>query len=110
MKYFIFDHQRSGSCYHEFYKGKWDGKTFWKSDSIFLADDYLFAGFADAIKESVPDYDPFGKTEISLEQWNKIGETTTFKDAESFAVYREADAWLRNQVFQSHKCFTILGV
>ena len=40
MKYFIFNNQRDGGSYHEFYKGKWDKKTFWKADSILLHDDY----------------------------------------------------------------------
>ena len=25
MKYFVYDHERKGSNYYEFYKGKWDG-------------------------------------------------------------------------------------
>lgn len=33
MKYFVTDRERDGTCYHEFYKGRWDGKTFWKEDS-----------------------------------------------------------------------------
>nr|WP_288625771.1 hypothetical protein [uncultured Roseburia sp.] len=28
MKYFVTDRERDGTCYHEFYKGRWDGKTF----------------------------------------------------------------------------------
>ena len=50
MKYFVYNNQRDGTCYHEFYKGKWNRWKFWKSDSIFLDDDYLFKGFSDAIK------------------------------------------------------------
>lgn len=69
MKYFIFDNQRNSSSYHEFYKGKWDEKTFWKSDSILLHDDYLYNnGFVDAIVEVIPTYDPFGETEISADE------------------------------------------
>lgn len=34
MKYFCSVNNRAGTCYHEFYRGKWDDKTFWKSDSI----------------------------------------------------------------------------
>jgi hypothetical protein len=29
MKYFVTNKERQGTCYHEFYKGKWDEKTFW---------------------------------------------------------------------------------
>ena len=110
MKYFVFDHQRNGSCYYEFYQGIWDGKTFWKPDSISIHDDYFFDGFVDAIIEIVPYYDPFGETEISIDQWNEIGKTITGKDAKSQELYYEADNWLKEQVFPKHKCFTILGL
>jgi hypothetical protein len=110
VKYFVYNNQRDGTCYHEFYKGKWNRWKYWKSDSIFLDDDYLFKGFSDAIKEIVPYYDPFGATKISIDQWNKIGEIITAKDIESQEVYHEADLWLKEQVFHKHKCFTILGI
>jgi hypothetical protein len=110
MKYFVYDHQRDGSCYHEFYKGKWDGKTFWKADSISLDDDFLFKGFIDAIVEVVPSYDPFGVTEISIDEWKKIGEVILTKDIESQVVYYEANVWLNRQVFTRYNCFTILGI
>ena len=43
MKYFVYNNQRDGTCYHEFYKGKWDGKTFWKDDSICIDDNDFYA-------------------------------------------------------------------
>ena len=51
MKYFIKDKDRKGTCYYEFYKGKWDGESFWKTDSILLHDDIVFQNeeFIDAI-------------------------------------------------------------
>ena len=110
MKYFVFDHQRNGTCYYEFYKGRWDGKTFWKSDSISIDDNYMFDGFVDAIIEVVPYYDPFGETEISVDQWNRIGKIISTKDIKSQEIYYEADTWLKEQVFTEHKCFAILGI
>ena len=110
MKYFVSDDQRDGTCYHEFYKGKWNRKTYWKTDSISLDDDYLFNGLIDAIREIVPSYDPYSVTEISIEQWNEIGEIVLTKDTKSQEVYHEADIWLKEQVFPKHKCFTILGI
>lgn len=110
MKYFVFDYQREGSCYHEFYKGKWDQKTYWKADSIFLDDDFLFKGFIDAIVEVVPSYSPYEETEVSIAQWNEIGKIISTKDIESQVVYHEANAWLTRQVFTRYNCFTILGI
>lgn len=113
MKYFVYDEQRNGTVYHEFYKGKWDGRTFWKKDSISLGDDILYVhyGFAEAIMEVVPDYDAFGETEISYLEWKKIGKAVKNKSIEVQEIYNEADLWLNSKkVFQEYKCFTILGI
>ena len=110
MKYFIFDNQRSGSSYHEFYKGKWDGHTFWKSDSILLHDDYLCNnGFVDAIIEIVPTYDPFGETEISADEWKGIGKLILTKEEKAQEIYFEINEWVED-VFNKYSCFTILGI
>ena len=110
MKYFIFNNQRDGSSYHEFYKGKWDEKTFWKSDSILLHDDYLFDnGFVDAIIDIIPTYDPFCETEITADEWKKIGNLILTKDEKSQEIYFEANEWLED-VFKKYNCFTILGI
>ena len=109
MKYFVLDDQRKGTCYHEFYKGKWDEHTFWNADSISLHDDFMFDGFVDAIVEVVPTYDPFGETEISIEEWNEIGKIILTKDQESQEVYNEANRWLKD-VFKTYTCFTVLGI
>lgn len=111
MKYFVFDRDRDGTCYHEFYKGKWDEKTFWKSDSLCLDDDILSdnIGFVEAIKEVEPNYDPYGVTEISAKQWKEIGRLVINKDNGSIALYQEADRWLK-KVFREYDCFTILGI
>lgn len=81
MKYFIKDKDRKGTCYYEFYKGKWDGESFWKTDSILLQDDIVFQNeeFIDAILEVVPSYNPFGETEISNVEWKAIGQFIELK-------------------------------
>ena len=111
MKYFVYNDQRKGSCYHEFYKGKWDGETFWRENSIFLDDNVLYKikGLEDALIETIPKYDPFGETEISAEEWKKIGKAILHKDREAQELYREADEWLTS-VFAEYGCFTILGI
>ena len=111
MEYFIHVSERKGTIYYEFYKGKWDGKTFWKSDSILLSDDILndANGFVDAIIEVIPTYDCFGETRISIDDWYKIGEIIIDKDAVSREIYNELNEWLVD-VFKNHKCFAILGI
>ena len=109
MRYFVFDNQRKDTNYHELYKGKWDEKTFWKYDSIFLHDDFMFLYFEEAIAEIIPTYDPFGETVISKEEWKEIGKIITTKSIESKEIYNEASVWL-DEVFQNYNCFTILGI
>ena len=112
VKYFVAEAQRKGSSYYEFYKGKWDEKTFWKNDSIYLHDDVLFtvSGFEEAIIEVIPTYAPFGETEVYPEQWREIGKIVQRKqEAEAFDLYLEADEWAQS-VFSSYECFTILGI
>ena len=115
MKYFVTDEQRVGTCYHEFYKGKWDEKTFWKNDSICLHDDILYrvSVFEEAIVAVLPTYNPFGETEVYPAQWEEIGRIIRQKDnednKEAIELYSEADAWVQ-AVFSSFECFTILGM
>jgi hypothetical protein len=109
MTYFIRKDQQVGSCYHEFYKGAWDGRSFWSGDSILLHDDVMAGGFEEAIREVIPAYDPCGVTEISVSQWRDIGRRVLRKDVPSQEQYKEADDWLAG-VFQEHPCFTILGI
>lgn len=109
MKYFVFDNQRKNTCYHKFYKGKWDRKTFWKYDSISLHDDFMYCHLEEAIAEVIPTYDPYGETEISKEEWCEIGKIIAAKSKESQEIYNEANLWLK-EVFQNYDCVTILGI
>ena len=109
MKYFIRTDQKIGSCYHEFYKGKWDGHTFWKSDSILLHDDVMTDEFVQAIMEVIPSYDPFEITEVSILEWQEIGKRILSYDIITQEQYKEANEWLED-VFQKYTCFTILGI
>ncbi len=111
MKYFVTNKNRKGTAYLEFYKGHWDGKTFNKDDSLFLNENILSDNneFNSAILSVVPEYDPYGITEISATQWKEIGDVFTNKSIESRKIYMELNSWLLN-VFQTADCFTIIGL
>ena len=109
MKYFVLKHQIIGSCFYEFYKGKWDDHTFWSDDSIYLDDNVMSDGFVETIIEVVPAYDPFGETEITTTEWQEIGNRILQRDIESQEQYGECNVWAQS-VFENHECFTILGV
>lgn len=111
MKYFVENSERAGTCYHEFYSGKWDGATFWKDSSIFLHDDVLdeCAGFDCALALILPRYDRYGPTVVSAADWEKVGAALRQSDRRSAELYEEASAWAE-EVFKSEECFTILGI
>lgn len=108
MKYFVFDNERNGSCYLEFFKGKWDKKTFWKEDSICLEDNLLYdhPDFAEALIE-VASFDIYANTEISIDQWKEIGHLLV--NSPDIDLYNEANIWLV-KVFEEYNYFTILGL
>ena len=111
MDYFIYEYQRKGTCYLEFYKGKWDNKTFWKKDSILIDSDIFLdcKDFVDSILKIIPTFDPFGVTEISYDAWEKIGKIILRESTQSQEIYYEADELLKN-AFAEHGFITILGV
>ena len=111
MKYFVTDSERTRTVYHEFYKGKWDEKTFWAKDSISLHDDILVEnpGFYNALKAAVPGYDPCEMIEVSKEAWEKVREYIPKDDVRSLEIYDEADEWAKEAIAEKG-CFTILGL
>jgi hypothetical protein len=110
MYYFCTVSNRVGTCYHEFYKGKWVHKTFWKSDSILLHDDTLEElGLYKAFAAVLPDYDRYGETQVNQSQWESILDYASQLDTEAKAALSEATAWV-GDVFENGEVFTILGI
>ena len=111
MKYFIKKEQCKGTCYHEFYKGKWDNETHWKESSVYLHDDILYDApdFVEAIKAVIHDYDPNGPTELSVDEWLEIGKIADQKDILAREIYQDANMWVQLACAECG-CITILGV
>lgn len=110
QKYFVKSKDRHGSCYYEFYKGKWDKKTFWKDDSIYIhGDDWQDCNFVDILIKHAPDFYPFGETEINQEQWELIKKDAMLSGEKTAKIVTQADEWMID-TFSKHKVFTILGI
>ena len=109
-KYFIRPNDKNGSSYYEFYKGKWDEKTFWKEDSICINDnDFYDSEFDNIIIKFSPEYNPFGETEITKSQWNQIKSEAILCGGKASEIAIEADEWVID-TFSKHEVFTILGL
>ncbi|MDO4740761.1 MAG: hypothetical protein Q4A66_08855 [Eubacteriales bacterium] len=111
MKYFVRCGERRGTCYHEFFAGEWDGKTFWKEDSLLLHDDVLSKsdGFWRALAGAIAGYDPFAAVAVSRKEWETVGALIDPGDDVAREMYREANEWVES-AFASHGRFTILGI
>ena len=110
MKYFMHDSKRKNTVYHEFQKGRFDGETFWKSDSISLSDDLLCTlGIRELFIDVIPGYNDYSEFEIDKELWNRIMQKAQQIGGEVLACLSEADQWAAN-TFLDHAVFTIIGV
>lgn len=110
MKYFVTLEECRGTCYHEFYKGKWDETTFWKNDSLYLHDDILFTlNIERVFLEVVPDYDMYNETEINKSHWEQICKMAKSIGGEIETAIKEVDVWVQDN-YKEYDIFTILGI
>lgn len=115
MKYFLNEVERKASnstCYHEFFKGEWDENAcvFWSDDSLNIHDDFMISlGLDSLIHSIVDDYDPFGETKISKEQWEKIYARAEEIGGNLFEAICEVTPWAEAN-FGQYEVFTILGI
>lgn len=110
MKYFVYDHERRNTVYHEFQKGRFDGHTFWKSDSISLSDDLHYTlGLSDFLVSLIPDYNDYAEFEIDRELWSRIMQKARQTGGEVLVCLSEADEWVQNTLSE-YDVFTVIGV
>lgn len=115
MKYFLNENERKATgstCYHEFYKGKWNTKKmlFWNDDSMYISDDMMYDLKLDELISSVvKGYDSYGETEINEIQWNKIKTKAEKMGGVVFEAITEITPWVEDN-YMTNRVFTILGI
>ena len=111
MKYFCRNHDRRGTCYHEFIGGPWDGKTFWSDDSICLHDEIFddYPDFRTAWLIGFPEFETFGINRLTPEHWERIRRSAEEKGGAAWEIVSEIDNWMR-ETLASHGFITILGI
>ena len=110
MKYFVFDHERKNTVYHEFQKGRFDGHTFWKSDSISISDDLLVSLSLECLfARVIPNYNSYSEFEIDANLWNMIMQKAEQIGGDISECILEADDWVKN-TYLEYDVFTIIGV
>ncbi len=115
MSYFVNNDERRGTCYHEFSCGKWDGKTFWDDNSLYLRDDYMsdLKLYELVLK---PAFAEFGKTfsrwggnEVTREIWESMLAHAIEVGGEVQTLFFEITPWVEKN-FSRYDEFGILGI
>jgi len=112
MSYFINEKERKAShstCYLEFQEGLYHGSC-WLDSSICISDE-IWGKYqmSKLILRVVPDFDFYGLTIITKEQWLAIVENCKKEDCICKAVIQEAIPWV-NKCFENNDVFTICGI
>lgn len=110
MKYFCRVSEKKGTCYHEWQKGKWDEKTFWREDSLLIHDDVLYSlKMGNLLAKFIPDYSEYGDFELNVSQWEQIYNEAGMIGGELKEAIDEAAAWV-NENFITNEVFAIIGI
>lgn len=112
MKYFVNEAVRKAShssCYIEFQKGLYHDKC-WLQDSVSISDT-LWNEFnlSTLIGSVIVDFDYYGITVVTKNQWNKIVENSREAGSDWENIIAEAISWV-NDCFEEHDVFTIPGI
>lgn len=115
MKYFVDNFERRGTCYHEFACGKWDGKTFWDDNSLFLRDDYMSdlklyeLIFKPAFEADGTKFNRWGANEVTRELWNRMISLAEDVGGEVQDLFFEITTWAEKN-FSHNDVFSIIGM
>ena len=111
MKYFCTETERKASkstCYFEFQKGRHKGKH-WLKDSISIHDDLLSDEIYQVFVVAISQFDPFGITEVTKEQWQQVKSRAELVGGEALVAITEMEDWVV-ECFEEEEVFTICGI
>ena len=115
MNYFVNSDERRGTCYHEFTRGKWDGRTFWSDESLYLRDDYMSdlklyeLVVKPVFEEFGQKFARFGANEVTRELWESMLSQAMDVGGEVWALFAEITAWAEKSLSDGGS-FSILGM
>ncbi len=115
MKYFTDNFERRGTCYHEFTRGKWDGKTFWSDNSLYLRDDYLSdlklyeLVFKPSFDEQGEKFSRWGANTVTRALWDSILCRAEDIGGEIWNLFCEITAFAEKSLSEDGE-FSILGI
>lgn len=107
MEYCCLNHQRHGTCYFEFQRGKFCN-SHWSDDSLYLHAE-LFDMLDLRFNEVLENFNYYGPTEVSPGEWEQLKSLANDKDDRTRRIIGELDLWVA-ECFAHENCFTILGI
>lgn len=112
MKYFVNEDERKATgstCFFEFQKGKYHDEC-WLPDSISIEDD-IFDDLKlyEIIKTVVPDFDYYGLTEITRNNWDRIVRQAIAEGGKTEEAIMEANEWAV-AVYSEYPVITLCGI
>lgn len=113
MKYFWTEAERKRrltTCCFEFQKGRFDGKTFWKSDSLYLhADIFDKSELFDVFGKALNGFNYYGANEVTADEWRILLNMSKKLGEVSAEIISELEPW-GEENFKTYKVFSILGI
>jgi hypothetical protein len=108
-KYFILNHEREGSFYHEFVFGK-PKMEYWNELSLYIEDSIMDEiELWKIFEDNIPNYDYYGSTIIDEKGWTRIKENlSNYSECIQIAIL-EINEWVEYAI-KKYKCFSILGI
>ena len=100
----------TGNCYLEFCSGQQTSENkFQNKNSLFVLDNAFYCmDVGNAIVQVIDDFDMFGETFITKEQWATVYQSASAFDNETRQVLEEINHWVMHTLDED--AFTILGV
>lgn len=111
LKYFIYNNERVGTCYHEFFMGKWDEQTFWSDSSLYLDDDLFieFNLYEQVFSKVFAPYNVCGDNRVTNSDWERICAVSEQCGGEVRELFDELKPWAEEN-FSKYGEFWILGI
>lgn len=109
MKYF--ETGIKGGCYDEFVKGKWDGKTFWSADYLYLHEDWFdeLGLYENVFGKVFEVYNRWGPNRVTRGDWDRLYALAKEFGGRVEELFDELAPWAEEN-FSEYEEFWILGV
>lgn len=100
-----------GGCYNEFVKGRWDGRTHWSADHIYLNDDWFdeLGLYENVFGKVFEVYNRWGPNRVTSGDWERLYALGKECGGEVTELFDELAPWAEEN-FAEYDEFWILGV